>query len=163
MSSYNKVILMGNLTRDVEMKYTPGGMAVARIGLAVNRKFNDAKTGEKREEVTFVDVEAFGKQAETMNSYMAKGKSILIEGRLKLDSWDDKTTGKKVYKLKVICEQFQFLGGSGAAAATMEQFADRAAKQKPTARPMMPAAEPASGGDAFESESAGIPEENIPF
>lgn len=158
MSSFNKVILMGNLTRDVELKYTPGGMAVAKIGVAVNRKFKDPKTNELREEVTFVDVETFGKQAETLNQYMAKGKSILIEGRLKLDTWDDKATGKKVYKLKVICEQFQFIGGSGAAAATTEQFANRVATQKPAARPA-PAPTPS---DNFESGSTGgIPEENI--
>lgn len=128
MSSFNKVILMGNLTRDVELKYTPGGMAVARIGLATNRKWRDQKTNEMREEVTFVDVDCFGKQAETLAQYVSKGKPLFIEGRLKLDSWDDKTTDKKVYKLKVVCENFQFMGASGAGAASTEQHAERTAK-----------------------------------
>ena len=158
MSSFNKVILMGNLTRDVEMKYTPSGMAVAGIGLAINRKYRDAKTNELRDEVTFVDVECFGKQAETINSYMAKGKPIFIEGRLKLDSWDDKTTGKKVYKMKVVCEQFQFLGGPSAGPASAEQFADRVAKT--AAKPIMKST-PAPQQDDFDS--ANVPEENIPF
>src|SRR6185295_7012256 len=111
MASFNKVLLMGNLTRDVEMKYTPSGLAVARLGLAVNRKFRDQKTNELREEVTFVDIDVWGKQAETAHQYLAKGRPLFVEGRLKLDSWDDKQTGQKVYKLKVICERYQFMGG----------------------------------------------------
>lgn len=161
MSSFNKVILMGNLTRDVEMKYMASGTAVAKLGIACNRKYKDTKTNELREEVTYVDVEAFGKQAETLNTYMAKGKSIFIEGRLKLDSWDDKTSGKKMYKLKVVLENFQFLGGTP---ATADQTANRAAKPVARPAPARPAA-PAPTNNQFEDEGPvlDIPEENIPF
>src|SRR6202030_404574 len=98
MASFNKVILMGNLTRDPEVRYTPKGTAVAKIGLAVNHRWTN-EAGEKKEEVTFVDVEAWGRQAETIGQYMTKGKPILIEGRLKLDSWDDKESGQKRSKM----------------------------------------------------------------
>jgi single-strand DNA-binding protein len=110
MASYNKVILVGNLTRDPELRYTPKGMAIAKIGLAVNRNWTN-EAGEKKEEVTFVDVDAFGRQAETLAQYMKKGSPILVEGRLKLDQWDDKQTGQKRSKLGVVVEGFQFLGG----------------------------------------------------
>ena len=108
MASYNKVILAGNLTRDPELKYTPSGMAIAKIGLAMNRKWK-TETGEMKEEVTFVDVDAFGRQAETIGQYLKRGRPILIEGRLKLDQWDDKQTGQKRSRLGVVCESFQFL------------------------------------------------------
>jgi single-strand DNA-binding protein len=98
MASFNKVILMGNLTRDPEVRYTPKGMAIAKIGMAVNRRWT-TETGEQKEEVTFVDVDAFGKQAETIGQYMRKGGAILIEGRLRLDQWDDKQTGQKRQRL----------------------------------------------------------------
>ena len=110
MASFNKVILMGNLTRDPEMRYTPKGTAVARLGLAVNRKYN-TESGETKEEVTFVDVDAWGKQAEVIAQYCRKGKALLVEGRLKLDQWDDKTTGQKRSRLGVVLESFQFVGG----------------------------------------------------
>src|SRR5262245_32084160 len=112
MASYNKVILMGNLTRDPEVRYTPKGTAIAKIGLAVNRYWRDAN-GEQKEEVTFVDIDAFGKQAETLGNYMKKGRPILIEGRLRLDTWDDKTTNQKRSKLGVVLESFQFLDSRG--------------------------------------------------
>lgn len=111
MASFNKVILVGNLTRDPELRYTPKGMAIAKIGLAVNRNWT-TESGEKKEEVTFVDVDAFGRQAETLAQYMKKGSPLLVEGRLKLDQWDDKQTGQKRSKLGVIVEGFQFLGGN---------------------------------------------------
>src|SRR6201996_8515815 len=110
MASYNKVILVGNLTRDPELRYTPKGMAIAKIGLAVNRNWTN-EAGEKKEEVTFVDVDAFGRQAETLAQYMKKGSPLMVEGRLKLDQWDDKQTGQKRSKLGVVVEGFQFLGG----------------------------------------------------
>jgi single-strand DNA-binding protein len=111
-ASYNKVLLMGNLTRDPEMRVTPGGLSICKFGLAVNRTFT-TKEGEKREEVTFVDVDSFGKQAETISKYMTKGSAIFVEGRLRLDTWDDKTSGEKRSKLGVIVENFQFVGGRG--------------------------------------------------
>jgi single-strand DNA-binding protein len=110
MPGYNKVILIGNLTRDPELRYTPKGVAIAKIGLAVNRTWKN-EAGESKEEVTFVDVDAFGRQAETLAQYMKKGRPLMVEGRLKLDQWDDKTTGQKRSRLGVTLEGFQFLGG----------------------------------------------------
>ena len=111
MANFNKVLLVGNLTRDPELKHTPSNQAVAQIGLAVNRQFN-TKDGEKREETTFVDCEAWGRTAEVMSQYLAKGRPVLVEGRLKLDQWQDKD-GNNRSKLKVVIENFQFLGGRG--------------------------------------------------
>jgi single-strand DNA-binding protein len=110
-------MLLGNLTRDPQMKFLPSQMAVTEFGLAMNRKFRTA-AGEDREEVTFVDITAFGKQAEVINQYCTKGKPIFIEGRLKLDQWEDKNGGGKRSKLSVVVENFQMLGsrdGAGAA------------------------------------------------
>ncbi|MEW4528842.1 single-stranded DNA-binding protein [Maioricimonas sp. JC845] len=113
MASYNKVILVGNLTRDPEVRYTPSGTAVAEVGLAVNRTWFDRQSNEKREETTFVDVTLWGRQAEVAGEYLAKGRSVLIEGRLQLDTWEDRETGKKRSKLKVVGENMQMLGGRG--------------------------------------------------
>lgn len=113
MASYNKVILLGNLTRDPQVKYTPSGAAVAEIGLAVNRYWFDKQTNSRREETTFVDVTLWGRDAEVAGEYLAKGRSILIEGRLQLDTWDDKTTGQKRSKLRVVGERMQMLGSRG--------------------------------------------------
>src|SRR5689334_976456 len=110
MSSFNKVILMGNLTRDPQLKYLPSQTAVAEFGLACNRKFR-TQQGEDREEVTFVDCTAFGRTGEVINQYFTKGKPIFIEGRLKYDQWEDKQGGGKRSKLGVIVENFQFIGG----------------------------------------------------
>jgi single-strand DNA-binding protein len=143
MSSFNKVILMGNLTRDPETRVTPNGSTICKIGLAVNRVYT-AQDGTKKEEVTFVDCDAFGKQAETISRWMSKGKGILIEGRLRLDQWDDKQTGQARSKLGVVIENFQFVGGRGEGDAPAEaQDADpaprgykapAAAQQAPKAR-----------------------------
>lgn len=110
MASFNKVLLMGNLTRDPQLKFTPSNMAVCEFGIACNRKFKSAQ-GEDREEVTFVDITAWGKTGELINQYFTKGKPIFIEGRLKLDQWEDKQGGGKRSKLSVVCENFQFIGG----------------------------------------------------
>jgi single-strand DNA-binding protein len=110
MSSFNKTILMGNLTRDPEMRYTPKGTAVGKIGIAMNRRYKDAE-GNQLEETTFVDVDVFGKQAETIGKYMRKGRPIMIEGRLKLDEWVDQKTQQNRSKLGVVCERFSFVGG----------------------------------------------------
>lgn len=116
MASFNKVILLGNLTRDPEVRYTPKGTAVTDLGLAVNRTYT-ADNGEKREEVTFVDVTFWGRTAEVAGEYLKKGRPVFVEGRLQLDSWDDKQSGQKRTKLKVIGENMQMLGaprgGSG--------------------------------------------------
>lgn len=111
MASYNKVVLVGNLTRDPEVRYTPGGTAVTEIGLAVNRQWYDKQANERREETTFVDITLWGRQAEVAGEYLSKGRSVLIEGRLQLDQWEDKQTGQKRSKLKVVGENMQMLGG----------------------------------------------------
>ncbi len=110
MASFNKVILMGNMTRDPEVRYTPGGTAVSEIGLAVNDRRKDAK-GEWVDETTFVDVTLWGRQAEIAGEYLTKGAPILVEGRLKLDSWEK--DGQKRSKLRVVCENMRMLGGKG--------------------------------------------------
>ena len=110
MASYNKVILMGNLTRDPELKYLPSGSAVANIGLAVSRNWTDRESGEKREEVCFVDLEAFGRTAETMNEYLQKGRPVLIEGHLRYRTWET-DDGQRRSKHGIFVERFQFVGG----------------------------------------------------
>ena len=116
MANLNKVMLIGNLTRDPELRYTPKGTAVADIGMAINRVWNN-DSGQKQEETTFVDVTLWGRQAELAEKYLGKGRGVYIEGRLQLDTWDDKETGKKRSKLKVVGENLQFLpdgkGGTG--------------------------------------------------
>lgn len=113
MPSFNRVIVAGNLTRDPELKHTTGGTAVAELGLAINRHWFDKNTQQKKEEVTFVDVTLWGRQAETAAQYLSKGRPVLIEGRLQTDQWEDKSTGAKRSKLKVVGESMQFLGGRG--------------------------------------------------
>lgn len=110
MASFNKVILVGNLTRDPQVKYTTGGTAITDIGLAVSRQWFDKQTNQKKEETTFVDVTLWGRTAEIAGEYLAKGRPVLIEGRLQLDSWDDKETGQKRSKLKVVGENMTMLG-----------------------------------------------------
>ena len=115
--SFNKVLLMGNLTRDVEIRHTSSNTAVGNFGIAVNRRYK-TQSGDQREEVTFVDCEAWGRTAEVMAQYLSKGRSVFIEGRLKLDQWEDKNGGGKRSKLSVVVENFQFVdsnqgGGQG--------------------------------------------------
>ena len=110
MASLNRWTGIGNVTRDPQVRYTPGGSAVVEVGLACNRVWYDKQTQAKKEDVAFLDVVFFGKQAETIGEYVTKGQSLYCEARLKLDSWDDKETGKKRYKLALIGESFQFLG-----------------------------------------------------
>lgn len=110
MASYNRVILVGNLTRDPELRYIPSGMAVTDVGLAVNDRRKTA-TGDWVDEVTFVDVTVWGRQAETVSEYLTKGSPVLFEGRLKLETWEK--DGQKHSKLKVVCERMQMLGGRG--------------------------------------------------
>src|SRR5438045_9624663 len=122
MASFNKVSLLGTLTRDLEVRYTPKGTAVTDLGLAVNRTYT-ADNGEKREEVTFVDVTFWGRTAEVAGEYLKKGRPVFVEGRLQLDSWDDKQSGQKRSKLKVIGETMQLIGAraAGATAGPGEQ------------------------------------------
>ena len=153
MASVNKVILIGNLTRDPEIKYTPKGTAIADIGLAVNRTYS-TESGEKREEVTFIDVTLWGRVAEIVGEYCKKGRPLYVEGRLQLDTWDDKTTGQKRSKLKVVGENIQLLGsreggaGGGGGGGGGEHGEGRAESRpassfkKPASPPPRPPADP---------------------
>src|SRR5436190_14804004 len=147
MASLNKVMLIGNLTRDPEIKYTPKGTAIADIGLAVNRNYT-TESGEKREEVTFIDVTLWGRVAEIVGEYCKKGRPLFVEGRLQLDTWEDKQSGQKRSKLKVVGENIQLLGsregGGGGGSGGGESGESRAAGgfKKPAAPPQRPPADP---------------------
>ncbi|HEX2099412.1 MAG TPA: single-stranded DNA-binding protein [Candidatus Synoicihabitans sp.] len=112
MANLNRVLLIGNLTRDPELRVTPKGTAICQFGLAVNRSFKD-ESGQTREETTFIDIEAWGRQGETISKYCTKGRPLFVEGRLRLDQWEDKASGQKRSRMKVVLENFQFLGGRG--------------------------------------------------
>ena len=146
MANFNKVILIGNLTRDPELRYTPKGMAIAKIGIAVNRSWK-SETGEMKEEVTFVDVDAFGRTAENIGQYFKKGRPIFIEGRLKLDQWEDKQTNQKRSKLGVVLETFQFMDSKGAG----DGDGPRPSRPSSAAKP------PPSDGDAPPPEDDDVP------
>jgi len=147
MASFNKVILLGNLTRDPEVRYTPKGTAVAELGMAVNRVYT-AENGEKREETTFVDVTLWGRTAEIAGEYLKKGRPVFIEGRLQLDSWEDKTSGQKRSKLKVVGEGLQLLGArpSGSGSTGGEEESSSAPRSSSKSAPP-PKAAPAGPGD----------------
>ncbi|MBJ7326578.1 MAG: single-stranded DNA-binding protein [Chthoniobacterales bacterium] len=149
MASFNKVMLLGNCTRDPEVKYTPKGSAVTDLGLAVNR-FYTTDNGEKREETTFVDVTMWGRQAEIAGEYLKKGRPVFIEGRLQLDTWDDKQTGQKRSKLRVVCENFQLLGsrdGGPAPEGISGSAPSRAASSDKAAAKSAPASEDSAEDD----------------
>ena len=161
MANLNKVMLIGNLTRDPELRHTPKGTAVAEISLAINRIWNNDQ-GQKQEETTFVEVTLWGRQAELAQQYLTKGRPVYIEGRLSLDTWDDKETGKKRSKLKVIGETLQFLssgqgaqggGGNSQGGSGYSQQASRAPEQR-SGPPQGASAAPA---DDFQED------DDIPF
>jgi single-strand DNA-binding protein len=157
MPNYNKVILMGNLTRDPEVKYTSGGTAIAKLGMAINRTWTN-KEGQKQEETTFVDVDAFGRQAEVIGQYLKKGRPVMIEGRLKLDQWDDKQTGAKRSKLGVILEGFQFLDSRGEGGGGGGGGGDGGGYQSQSNAPA------ASTTSSSNASAANIPEDDdVPF
>jgi single-strand DNA-binding protein len=153
MASYNKVILIGNLTRDPELRYTPKGLAIAKIGLAVNRTWRDAN-GESKEETTFVDIDAFGKLAETLGQYMKKGRPLMVEGRLRLDTWEDKQTNQKRSRLGVILESFQFLDFRGG-----DDSNSGAPRSKPSSAPAAAVAAPPPP----EADEPPPSEDDVPF
>jgi single-strand DNA-binding protein len=176
MANVNKVILIGNLTRDPQLKYLPSQTAVVEFGLATNRKFKSA-TGEEREDVCFVDCAAFGRTGEVINQYCQKGKQIYIEGRLKYDSWEDKNGGGKRNKLSVVVESFQFLGAPGGRGGPdaegappdqsqqgeePRQMPDRPAARGPSRPPQRPAAAPPAQQPPFGEEQQ-FKEDDIPF
>ena len=148
MASFNKVILLGNLTRDPEVRYTPKGSAVCDLGIAVNRVYT-TDSGEKREEVTYVDVVLWARLAEIAGEYLKKGRPVFIEGRLQMDTWDDKQTGQKRTKLRVVGESMQLLGsrpaGAGAPAETAGE--DRQTSAGKTSAPPPKASAPAEPDD----------------
>src|ERR1051325_7299275 len=157
MTGFNKVIIAGNLTRDPELRYTPKGTAVTKIGLAVNRTWK-SETGETKEEVTFVDVDAWGRQAEVIAQYMKKGRPLLVEGRLKLDQWEDKNTRQKQSKLKVVLEGFSFIDSRGGDSGG----AGEPARPRPAA-PAAAAVPPASAPEVGEPEATPPEEDDVPF
>ena len=145
MASYNRVILVGNLTRDVELKYTQGGTAVTEIGLAVNDR-RKSQTGEWVDETTFVDITLWGRTAEVASEYLSKGSPVLIEGRLKFDTWE--TDGQKRSKLRVVGEKMQMLGGRGGGGGRTQRDQNEYSQAAP---------EPA------QASSGAPPEDDIPF
>src|SRR5687768_3649935 len=134
MSSFNKVMLMGNLTRDPQLKHLPNNLVIAEFGIACNRRYRTA-TGEDKEDVAFVDCTAFGRQAETIGQYCTKGKPLFVEGRLKYDTWDDKQGGGKRSKLSVTIENFQFIGAKGDTQFPSDMFATSASGSAAPERP----------------------------
>jgi len=157
MANFNKVMLMGNVTRDIELRYTPKGTAVADISLAVNR-VRTGESGERIEETTFVDVTLWGRTAEIAQQYSGKGKPLFIEGRLQMDSWDDKTTGQKRTKLKVVADNIQLMGspggGGGGNPAPQQQQGGGQQMQQPQQSPQ--GGSPAQGGSFDDND-------DIPF
>ena len=154
MANFNKVILAGKLTRDPELRYTPKGTAITKFGLAINRTWKN-EAGETKEEVTFVDVDAFARQAEVIAQYFKKGRPILVEGRLRLDQWDDKQTNQKRSKLGVVLEGFQFLD-SGRSEGS-------APSEAPPARAAAVPAATAAPEAAAETEAPPHEEDDVPF
>ncbi len=161
MANLNKVMLIGNLTRDPELRHTPKGTAVAEISLAINRVWNNEQ-GQKQEETTFVEVTLWGRQAELAQQYLTKGRPVYIEGRLQLDSWDDKETGKKRSKLRVIGENMQFLssgqgGQSGSGGGGYSERPQAQESRAPQQRSGPPQGATAAPADDFQEE------DDIPF
>jgi single-strand DNA-binding protein len=163
MQGFNKVIIAGNLTRDPELRYTPSGTAIAKFGLAVNRRWKD-QNGEQKEETTFVDVDAFGKQAELIGQYVKKGNPLLVEGRLRLDTWEDKQTQQKKSKLGVVLEGMTFLG-SGQTREGGGDFGGGGGTPAPRPTRPAPSAPPPSGGGGGGEPEGGMPpeEDDVPF
>lgn len=165
MASFNKVILMGNLTRDPQVRYTPRGSAVAEIGLAVNRTWFDKQSNSRKEEVTFIDVTLWGRDAEVAGEYLSKGRPVLIEGRLQLDSWDDKETGQKRSKLRVVGESMTMLGSRGEGGSGGGGGGSRGNYNsgKPSGGSGDSDYSGGSSGPDFDDGPQGIPDDEVPF
>jgi single-strand DNA-binding protein len=155
MANFNKVILLGNLTRDIELRYSQGGLAIAKLGMAINRRVGGQDGGEAKETVCFVDLTAFGKQAEVLNQYVGKGSPLFVEGRLEYSTWDGQD-GQKHSKLAVVIENFQFVGAprgaSGGGAGGGEGGGGG-----PRARAPRPAKEAPTTGDGGNVDYGDIP------
>jgi len=156
MAYLNKVFLIGNLTRDPELRVTPKGTAICQFGIAVNRQFKD-ESGATRDETTFVDVEAWGKQGELVSKYLAKGSLAMVEGRLKLDQWEDKTSGQKRSKLKVILDNVQFLSTRGSGGGGAPHGPSEDGEAQAPGSPATPAAKPSSPAGKEHGD------EDVPF
>ena len=167
MASFNKVILVGNLTRDPQVKYTTGGTAVTEIGLAVNRRWLDKQSNQWKDETTFVDITLWGRTAEIAGEYLAKGRSVLIEGRLQLDTWDDRESGQKRSKLRVVGENMTMLGGKGDNPGGGGAPGRPQSAGSPRNAPVEPDHDHGdSGGNyspSFDDHSAGSPGDEVPF
>ncbi len=164
MANLNRVLLIGNLTRDPELRVTPKGTAICQFGLAISRSFKD-ESGQTREEATFVDIEAWGKQGELIAKYCTKGRPLFVEGRLRFDQWEDKTTQQKRSKLKVVLENFQFLGGreggapgAGGPAGGAEEGVDQTFERPAATPPRAP-----GGGRPAPAPQHDINDEDVPF
>lgn len=162
MASVNKVMLLGNLTRDPEIRYTPKGTAVTDLGMAINR-IRTGDNGERIEEVTYVDVTLWGRSAELAGQYLSKGRSVFIEGRLQLDQWDDKATGQKRSRLRVVGENMQFIGGQGQGGGGGNAQGGNQQQSKPAQQQQQTSGDsalPQSGGAAassFDDDADDIP------
>nr|WP_232107379.1 single-stranded DNA-binding protein [Gimesia alba] len=163
MASFNKVILVGNLTRDPQVRYTPGGSAVAEIGLAVNRSWFDKNSNSRKEETTFVDVTLWGRTAEVASEYLTKGRSVLIEGRLQLDQWDDKESGQKRSKLKVVGENMTMLGGRGESGGGGGAPSGGGGYASRGNAPSQGGASSAADSFYDNAPGGGVPDDDVPF
>lgn len=179
MANYNRIVLVGNLTRDPQLKYLPSQMAVVEFGLAVNHKYR-TRDGQDREEVLFIDCSCFGKGAEIINQYCQKGRPLLVEGRLKYDTWEDKQGGGKRSKHSVVVENFQLLsgrdggggsggGGGGGPPADADMGAPAQSRgparppPQPARPPQSPAATPQPASEPPYSDQQQFNEDDIPF
>jgi single-strand DNA-binding protein len=160
MANVNKVILIGNVTRDPEVKFTSKGSAVTDIGLAINRNYT-LDNGEKREETTFVDVELWGRLAEIAGEYAKKGRPVYIEGRLRMDTWEDKASGQKRSRMKVVGENLQLLGGRTGGTGPSSGGEHESYESAPTAAPRR-SASPAPQRQVAPPPSD-MPDDDIPF
>jgi single-strand DNA-binding protein len=160
---YNKVILIGNLTRDVELRYTQSGSAIAKFGLAVNRTWKDKNSGERRDDVCFVDISIFGRSAEIANQYLSKGKRILVEGRLVFEQWTDQN-GQKRSKHSVAAESFQFLESkaeSGFGGETRDEYS-QSNQNIPSKQPQQNEQQ-VEQNNTFATQNIDISDDEIPF
>lgn len=174
MASYNKVMIMGNLTRDPEVRYTPKGSAVTDLAIAVNRTYT-AENGERREEVTYVDVTLWARTAEIAGQYLKKGSPVFIEGRLQMDTWEDKQTGQKRSKIKVVGEVMQLLGrrvdggdeeqgGGGGGGGGFSRPSRPAGNQQRASQPARQQQPPPANEEFNEGPiTDGMEEDDIPF
>lgn len=159
MANFNRVLLLGNLTRDPELRVTPKGTSVCQFGMAVNRVYRASEGGEQQEETTFVDLEAWGKQAEIISKYVSKGNPLFVEGRLRFDSWESKE-GEKRNKLKVVVENMQLLGGRGGEGGGQSGSGNYTPSERSSSAPSSSSSSSPSSSKPASSDDI---EEDVPF